>query len=60
MTPSTDAEVSALWSAVFGGPPAITASASMMLAILIDQLQTCPPYTPFDGPLDLGAPIGEP
>lgn len=60
MTTPTDAEVTALWSEVFGGPPAITASASMMLAILIDHLQTCPPYSPFDGPLDLGASIGEP
>lgn len=60
MTTPTDAEVMALWSEVFGGPPAITASASMMLAILVDHLQTCPPYSPLDGPLDLGAAIGKP
>jgi hypothetical protein len=60
MTSSTEAEVTALWSAVFGGPPAIIASPSMMLAILIDHLQDCPPYSRFDGPMDFVTPIGEP
>lgn len=59
MTPSTDAEVTALWTAIFGEPPAVTATASEMLAILVPHLDNCRPYHPFEGRLDLVRPVDQ-
>jgi len=42
-----EVEIEALWTAVFGQPPAIHAPAEMLIGILVRCLAPAPPYTGF-------------
>jgi hypothetical protein len=39
-------DVAALWQAVFGEPPAITADLDMLARVLVQHLDAAPPYRP--------------
>jgi hypothetical protein len=39
-----DQDIEALWTAVFGEPPPVTATAEVMLDILVRHLPAAPPY----------------
>jgi hypothetical protein len=38
------AEVEALWSLVFGGPPSVHATLELLIGVLVDSLPLAPPY----------------
>jgi hypothetical protein len=55
-----DQDIEALWTAVFGEPPPVTATAEVMLDILVRHLPPAPPYRQLFSTADLRPSVHSP